>query len=48
MFLLLYFVNYDYIIRLFEDPRGTVMLGIGLAMMACGGFVMFRMVRFEI
>lgn len=48
MFLLLYFVNYDYIIKLFVDPRGMVMVGVGLAMMACGGFVMYRMVKFEI
>lgn len=48
MFTLLYLVNNSYIMKLFDDPRGIVMVVIGLCMMACGGFVMFRMVRFEI
>lgn len=48
MFMLLYLVNNDYIMKLFEDPRGIVMVVIGLAMMSCGGFVMYRMVKFEI
>lgn len=48
MFTLLYLVNNDYIMKLFNDPRGMALAVGGLFMMACGGFVMFRMVRFEI
>ena len=48
MFTLLYLVNNDYIMKLFNDPRGVALVVGGLFMMACGGFVMFRMVRFEI
>lgn len=48
MFTLLYLVNNSYIMKLFDDPRGIAMVAVGLCMMACGGFVMFRMVRFEI
>lgn len=48
MFLLLYLVNNAYIMKLFHDPRGVVMVVVGMFMMFCGGFVMFRMVRFEI
>jgi tight adherence protein B len=48
MFLLLFLVNNVYIMRLFSDPRGVVMVVVGLIMMSIGGFVMYRMVRFEI
>lgn len=48
MFTLLYLVNNSYIMKLFQDPRGIVMVSVGLAMMFCGGFVMYRMVKFEI
>lgn len=48
MFLLLFLVNNVYIMKLFSDPRGIVMVVVGLAMMSIGGFVMYRMVRFEI
>ena len=48
MFVLLYFTNNDYIMQLFNDPRGLVMIGGGMGMMCCGAFVMFRMVSFEI
>ncbi len=48
MFTLLYLVNNDYIMKLFNDPRGVALVVGGLIMMMCGGFVMFRMVRFEI
>ncbi len=48
MFGLLYFVNNEYVMQLFIDPRGMILLGGGLAMMVCGAFVMSRMVSFEI
>ncbi len=34
--------------KLFIDPRGMLMLGFGLVMMAVGILVMVRMVRFEV
>jgi len=48
MFALLYIVNNGYIMQLFVDPRGIAMVAGGLFMIACGGFVMYRMVNFEI
>lgn len=48
MFILLFLVNNVYIMKLFNDPRGITMVVVGLAMMSIGGFVMYRMVRFEI
>ena len=48
MFILLYLVNNTYVMQLFEDPRGIFMVSFGLFMIFCGGFVMFRMVNFEI
>ncbi len=48
MFGLLYMVNNKYIMQLFEDPRGIVMVSVGLVMIFFGAFVMARMVNFEI
>jgi len=48
MFALLYTVNNEYIMQLFEDPRGIAMVAGGLFMIACGGLVMYKMVNFEI
>ncbi|MEX2618076.1 MAG: type II secretion system F family protein [Alphaproteobacteria bacterium] len=48
MFGLLYMVNNKYVMQLFEDPRGVVMVSVGLVMIFCGAFVMARMVNFEI
>jgi tight adherence protein B len=48
MFAILYLVNTDYVLTLFSDPRGVVMLGAGLASMAIGALVMMKMVHFEI
>ncbi len=48
MFAIIYVMSPDYISLLFTDQRGHFMLGGGLGMMALGGFVMYRMVRFEI
>jgi tight adherence protein B len=45
---LIYLVNPDYIIGLYLDPRGKIMIGFGLGMIAAGAGVMYRMVRFEI
>jgi tight adherence protein B len=48
MFLILYFMNHDYVMRLFTDPRGLIMTGVGLFVMLIGVAVMFKMVRFEV
>ncbi len=48
MFGLIYAVNKDYVMKLFIDPRGTLMLGFGLIMMVVGILVMVKMVRFEV
>ena len=48
MFGLLYVVNGKYVSQLFLDPRGLMMMGVGLASLALGVFVMMRMVKFEI
>jgi tight adherence protein B len=41
-------VNPDYMAKLFTDPRGWVMLGVGACSMLLGVAVMAKMVRFEI
>jgi tight adherence protein B len=48
MALMIYLVNADYIVGLFLDPRGKMMIGFGLGMIAAGVGVMYRMVKFEI
>lgn len=48
MFALLYAVNNEYVMQLFEDPRGMAMVAAGLFMIMCGSFVMYKMVNFEI
>ncbi len=48
MFGLIFFVNTDYAMELFTDPRGMVMVGVGGCMMALGVFIMIKMVNFEI
>lgn len=48
MFGLIFFVNTDYAMELFTDPRGMVMVGVGLTMMMVGIGVMIKMVNFEI
>ena len=48
MALLIYLVNADYIMDLFIDPRGHVLIGLGLSSFGIGTFVMYRMVKFEI
>lgn len=48
MFLLMYFMNKEYISLLYTDPRGMVLLGAGITSMMLGGAIMAKMVRFEI
>ena len=48
MFGILCLVNYGYVMELFHDPRGLVMVAIGLGSMLIGVLVMAKMVRFEI
>ncbi|MGI9434024.1 MAG: type II secretion system F family protein [Geminicoccaceae bacterium] len=42
------FVNPRYMSTLFTDPRGWVMIGIGMTSLVVGLFIMAKMVRFEI
>lgn len=48
MMLLLYVINADYIMKLFIDPRGWVLLGAGGLSMGLGVAIMAKLVRFEI
>ena len=48
MCLMIFLVNDEYIMKLFTDLRGQIMVGFGLTMIATGVGIMFRMVRFEI
>ncbi len=48
MFLILHMVSHDYVQTLFTDPRGNMMLGVGLGFMVVGVGVMMKMVKFEI
>lgn len=48
MFVLLYLVSGDYVMGLFTDPRGLVLVGIGFASLFVGIAVMMKMVRFEV
>lgn len=48
MFCIIYLMNPDYESVLFTDPRGKILLAVGLSAMGSGIFVMSRMVRFEI
>lgn len=42
------FINPRYMSALFTDPRGWVMIGMGLTSLVIGLFIMAKMVRFEI
>ncbi len=44
----IYLMNPEYVSQLFLDPRGRVMVGIGLAWLSIGAAVMAKMVKFEI
>ncbi len=48
MFLILHMVSHDYVQTLFTDPRGNMLLGVGLGFMVVGVGVMMKMVKFEI
>ena len=48
MFMILLAVNTAYVMELFEDPRGHVLLAFGLGSMTIGIGVMAKMVKFEI
>jgi tight adherence protein B len=48
MFGIIFLMNPGYEMDLFNDPRGRIMLGVGLVTMTIGILVMRKMVRFEI
>ncbi len=48
MFGLIYIVNEKYIMKFFVDPRGWILLALGLGSMVSGAAIMAKMVRFEI
>lgn len=48
MFGLIYLVNPDYLMPLFTDLIGQIMLGVGLTWLMLGFVIMAKMVRFEI
>ena len=48
MFLILSVVSGDYVQTLFTDPRGMILVGIGLGFMVVGIAVMAKMVRFVV
>ena len=48
MFGLIFLTNSGYAMELFTDPRGMVMVGVGVFMMSLGVFIMMKMVNFEI
>ena len=45
---LLMMMSPDYVMTLFTDPRGQIMLLCGLGSISVGAFVMWRMTQFEI
>lgn len=48
MFGIMFFLNRGYIMTLFDDPRGLMMVTVGLTSMLLGVAVMAKMVKFEI
>jgi tight adherence protein B len=48
MFVLIYMVNQPYIMKFFIDPRGWLLLAVGLGSLFVGVGVMAKMVRFEV
>jgi tight adherence protein B len=48
MCLLIYLTNESYIVGLFTDPRGQVMIGGALLMIGAGALVMRKMINFEL
>jgi tight adherence protein B len=45
---MLYFVSTDYVMKLFTDPRGLILIGVGFGGMLLGLLIMMKMSRFEI
>ena len=48
VFAIIYVLNQGYVLDLFTDPRGRIMLGFGLVMMTIGIGIMSKMVKFKI
>ena len=48
MFAIIFVLSNDYIMDLFRDPRGVIMVGVGLTSMFIGIVVMAQMIKFEI
>lgn len=48
MFSIMLLINSEYVMTLFTDPRGLIMVGFGLSCLALGVAIMWKMVRFEI
>ena len=48
MLLVIYVIDPTYIMKLFIDPRGWMLLGAGLTSLGLGIGIMSKMVRFEI
>ena len=48
MFGIMYIMNSGYISTLWTDPRGVILIVIGLGFLVSGVAVMVKMVRFEI
>lgn len=48
MFCLLWLVNHDYVMTLFNTLKGNILLGFGLSMITAGWAVMNKMISFEI
>lgn len=48
MFGIMLVLNSEYVMTLFTDPRGMIMLGFGLGCLALGVAIMWKMARFEI
>ncbi len=48
MFAILMLMSRDYVMQLFTDPRGHIMIAAGLGSMTIGVIVMARMVKFKI
>ena len=48
MFGIIFALNPEYEMALFDDPRGQMMLGTGLGIMSMGVLVMSKMIKFEI
>ena len=46
--LVLYLISPEYIIPLFTDSRGQIMIAGGICWMSCGVFIMKQMINFEV